>query len=81
MATSYDADWAGDLAAAPSVITTRKPVKAGFFKRFYAAMIASRQRTAEREIERYIAARGGVITDQIERELSRSYGAMPHKTR
>ncbi len=39
--------------------------------RFFAALMASRQRQADAEIARYIASTGGKFTDQIEREIQR----------
>lgn len=48
--------------------------RTGFFKRVLAALIEARERSAEREIERYIAMNGGVLTDSIERDLSRTFG-------
>ena len=70
MATSFTADivsvGAADTAAVPS--------RPGFFKRFVTALIEARERAAEREIERYIATHGGMLTDSIERDLSRTFG-------
>jgi hypothetical protein len=57
--------------AAPSV---RAPQKPSLFARFMTAMMVSRQRAADREIERFIAMRGGRLTDETEREISRRYG-------
>lgn len=54
------------------------PAKPTFLQRFYAAMIKSRQRAAEREIERFICMRGGVLTDDLEREIGRRFGQMPN---
>jgi hypothetical protein len=41
----------------------------GFWQRFLDALIASRQRQADREIAYYLARRGGVFTDDVEREV------------
>ncbi len=35
------------------------------------AMYESRQRQAEREIARFVALRGGRVTDELEREIAR----------
>ncbi len=45
----------------------------GFFARFMAALMVSRQRDAEREIARYIAGSGGKFTDEVEREIERRF--------
>lgn len=70
MATSFTADMAtAERAEAGDVVT-----RPGVFKRIMNAMIEARERAAEREIERYIIAHGGVLTDSIERDLSRTFG-------
>lgn len=71
MATTFTAD----LAPATSVETSVAKPRVGFFKRFLTAMMEARERAAEREIERYIAAHGGVLTDNIERDISRTFGS------
>ncbi len=47
----------------------------GILRSIYAAMIASRQRAAEREIERFIMLHGGLLTDKLERDISRNFGS------
>ena len=42
-----------------------------FLRTMYDAMIESRQRRAEREIASYIASRGGLLNDEMEREIMR----------
>jgi hypothetical protein len=60
-------------AAAAGAKATRKP----FLTRLYAAIVASQQRRAEREIARFLAARGP-LTDEVEREIMRRLsGAKP----
>jgi hypothetical protein len=51
----------------------------GLFTLLFAAMAASRQRQADREIARYLAGSGGKFTDETEREIERRflYGASP----
>lgn len=70
MATFMNAN----LANAEEVDADSARPRAGFFARVLAAMIEARERAAEREIERYIANHGGVLTDSIERDLSRQFG-------
>jgi hypothetical protein len=65
-------------ALSPSeTVLVRKPAKPGVFARFYAAMIAARQRQADAEIERYLGRRGGKLTDSIEREIEQRVLANP----
>ena len=73
------------MAYAPSALAPRDlaiPQTAarksrGFFARFLAAMAASRQREAEREIARFLASSGGKFTDETEREIERRFLASP----
>jgi hypothetical protein len=71
MATTFTNEIAG---AAPATAAETKP-RQGILMRVIAAMMDSRQRAAEREVARYIMARGGVLTDSLERELGRKFGA------
>ena len=65
-------------ALSPSeTVLVRTPAKLGVFARFYAAMIAARQRQADAEIERYLGRRGGKLTDSIEREIEQRVLANP----
>ena len=63
-----------DLAAAEPANASKTPARQGYMKRFMTALIEARQRSAEREIERYIAMHGGVLTDSLERDISRTFG-------
>jgi hypothetical protein len=54
-----------------------KPARKPFLARLYAAIVASQQRRAEREIARFLATRGP-LTDEVEREIMRRLsGAKP----
>jgi hypothetical protein len=44
-----------------------------FFSNFVAALAMSRQRAAEHEIGRYLAACGNKFTDESEREIERRF--------
>ena len=57
--------------------TTEAPVRErpGFFHRLVAAMMISRQRQADREIERYL--RNNKFTDETEREIERRFLSSP----
>lgn len=61
------------LALPQTDAATRK----SFFARFLAAIAASRQREAERQIARYLAGSGGKFTDETEREIERRFLASP----
>lgn len=52
--------------AAPTTATTvAKPL----WRRAFAAVIQSRQRRADREIAAYLQSHGGLLTDDLEREI------------
>ena len=55
------------LASAASQTPASKP----FWRKMFEAMIASRERRAEREIAAFIASRGGLLNDEIERDIMR----------
>ena len=73
------------MAYAPSAVAPRDfaPTHApasnghGLLRRFFDAMIESRQRQADREIGRYIRDNGGRLTDNIEREIERRFLSTP----
>jgi hypothetical protein len=52
---------------------TPKAPKQSFWRKMMNSFIAARQEAAEREIARYIAIRGGVLTDSLEREIGRRF--------
>jgi hypothetical protein len=70
MATTFNTA----LEAANAVETTATASRPNLLARFWTALVESRHRAAEREIERYITMHGGVLTDSIERDLSRNFG-------
>lgn len=61
---------AGSNLATPDT-NTAAPARNGFWKRAFEALMAGQQRRAEREIARYLASHGGMMTDDIEREIMR----------
>jgi len=71
------------MAYAPTALLRDVPLSAparprkGFFARFVAALVESRQRQAEREIARYLHDCGGKFTDEIEREIERRFLSRP----
>jgi hypothetical protein len=46
----------------------RKP-RTSFWRRLYDGMVAAQQRRAEREIAAFLATRGGLFSDETEREI------------
>lgn len=56
-----------DLAAGtPSAAKIKQP---SIWRRIFDAVSRSQQKRAEREIARYLASHGGVLTDDVEREM------------
>jgi hypothetical protein len=51
--------------------TTAKPARKPVWRWLYEAIAASRERRAEREIAAYIERHGGLLTDDMEREIMR----------
>jgi hypothetical protein len=67
-------DIAFDIGYGPTE-TAEAPRRDGFFTRLFRAIEASRQRAAEREIERWLQMNGdGRLTDELEREIERRMG-------
>ena len=65
-------------AASPSeTVLVRKPATPGVFVRFYAAIMAARQRQVDAEIARYLGGRSGKLTDSTEREIEARVLAHP----
>jgi hypothetical protein len=70
------------MAYAPSTVAQRdfiaeSPARArpGFFRRFFDALMLSRQRQADREIARYLS--NTKFTDEAEREIERLFLSTP----
>lgn len=65
-----------DVGFAP-VEETGGHKREGIFRRLFKALEASRQRAAEREIERWLrTSGGGRMTDDLEREIGRRLGQL-----
>ncbi len=73
MSTSYALHDATDVTVAD---TRANAEKGGILKRIVGAMFEARRRQADQEIARYITLNGGVMTDDLERAISRRYGAI-----
>src|SRR5262249_22775214 len=52
-------------AVEPKALSPRR----GFWHRVYAAIVKAQERRAEREIARYLESHGGLLTDDIERQM------------
>ena len=61
---TYSRSHLADAASA-----TAKPERQGFWRRVYEGLLASRQRRADREIAAYIERHGGLLTDDMERQI------------
>jgi hypothetical protein len=53
---------------APRDVASARPKKP-FWQRAYDAIMRSQQRRAEREIAAYLSSHGGLLTDDMEREI------------
>ena len=62
-----------DFTATADAATAKSP---SIWARMIEAVAASRQRKAERAVERFIAQNGGQLTDDLERRISRKFGRM-----
>jgi hypothetical protein len=49
--------------------TVERLERKGFWRRVYEGIMASQQRRADREIARYIERHGGLLTDDMERQI------------
>jgi hypothetical protein len=59
-------------AFAGAAAEAAKPARSPLWRRLFDGFVAVQQRRAEREIARYLATRGGILTDDAEREIMRS---------
>jgi hypothetical protein len=57
-----------DIAAGDAAATAPRR---GFWSRIFEGIARAQQRRAEREIVRFLATHGGLLTDDMERELMR----------
>ena len=64
----------GHTGTIPVTTADSREAKHGFWSRLFQSIQLSRQRAAEREIAKLISARGGQLTDDLEREISRRFG-------
>lgn len=58
-------------SAASAVPADDRPARKSIWRRMFDALVETQQRRAEREIARYLASHGGLMTDGMEREMMR----------
>jgi hypothetical protein len=56
---------------APAASEAAKAPRKSLWRRFADAFVQSQQRRADREIARFLANHGGLLTDDMEREIMR----------
>lgn len=66
---SPDARMIADVLSTPTAKTERKSV----WRNMLEALMESRRKAAEREIARYIALNGGMLTDAIDRDIETKF--------
>ena len=59
----------GNLPPAARTSEAAATERPGFWRRVFDRMIAAQQRRAEREIAAYLKSHGGLLTDDMEREI------------
>lgn len=64
---------------APDRSETEAAPRRPFWRRVYEAAIAARQRQAEREVAAYVNQHGGLLTDEMEREVMRRLSGVQRK--
>jgi hypothetical protein len=74
MSTTYAMQ--GELALPAVDTSAAKAGVKGWFTRAAASIVTARRRRADAEIARFIALNGGVMTDEMERAISRRYGGI-----
>ena len=52
----------------------------GFWRRVFDAVVAAQQKRAEREVATYLASRGGLFTDDMEREIMQRLSGNPRRS-
>jgi hypothetical protein len=64
-------------AFAPAAREVKEAPRKPLWRRMFDALIEARQRRAEREIASFLASRGGILTDEAEREIMRRLAYSP----
>ncbi len=59
----------GHLPTAERSTEAAANARPGFWRRVFERMVAAQQRRAEREIAAYLRSHGGLLTDDMEREI------------
>lgn len=58
-----------DIAGSAGPAAPTAPSHPSIWRRMYDALVASQQQRAEREVANYLASHGGLLTDDMEREI------------
>lgn len=77
-ALTYSSETAAAVAAGTAAPESVQPK--GVWHRLFDRIIASRQTRAEREIAAYIASRGGLFNDEIERQIMQRLSGGPSRS-
>ncbi len=54
---------------APADVAEARPPRKSFWRRAFDALVEAQQRRADREIARFLASHGGLMTDDMERQI------------
>lgn len=57
-----------------------KSARPSFWRRVFDVMITAQQRRAERDVAAYLANRGGLFTDDMEREIMQRLSGNPKRS-
>ena len=61
----------GDSTFAPQASVAEKEPRKSIWRRFFDGIVLAQERRADREIARFLASHGGLLTDDMEREIMR----------
>lgn len=70
-----------DGTFAPTAADAAKGAPKSRWRRLFDAFVESRQRRADREIARFLASHGGLLTDEMEREIMRRLAGNARRSR
>lgn len=59
----------GNHAYAPALPESGKAPRKSVWRRIFDALMTAQQRRADREIARFLASHGGLMTDEMERQM------------
>jgi len=76
--SSLSSRWSISAPRTATLATTARSLRQALWHRWCRALLAAHQRRAEREIGALVARHGGLLTDDIEREILRYMAGRPH---